>query len=160
MKLAGTFLALTLAALLLPRGRDPRMAFHYWLFLVPWIFGGLFGLGEGLLVYPGQGGLNFSLREAAHASFAVWALIATLLVWRRLDAGAGGAMLGALVGFGTHLGFNLISFLPGYSDYLFWDQAAYVGVLLAAGLVGLALVVRREPSSDEARRFLALPGNG
>lgn len=157
IKLGATFLVLILEALFLPRGRDSTTALRYWLFLAPWLVGGLFGFGEGIVAYPHELGLNLSLREAVHASCVAWSLLVTLLVWRRLDAGAGGAILGGFAGFAAHIGFNLIAYLSGNPGMPFWDQEAYVGVLFVTAVLGLVLVLRHEPSSDEVRRFLSVP---
>ncbi len=153
-------LALTVAAIVLPAGRDPATALQYWLFLTPWLAGGLFGFLEGVVVYPGEGIVDFTTREAAHASFAALSLLGTLVVWRLLDAGPSGAILGGFAGFGAHVVFN---FLPNLADtwYLMvWSQVTFAYVLLVVAVLGLGLAVRREPSSPEARRFLDLASGG
>lgn len=160
VKFAAVLLALIVAAIVLPAGRDRFTALQYWLFLVPWFVGGLYGFVEGVVVYPGEGIVDFTTRETAHATFVALSLAGTLLVWRSLDAGAGGAILGGFAGFGAHLLFNV---LPSFSGSLYvavWSQVTYAYGLFAFAVIVLGLVVRREPSSPEARRFLAVAGEG
>ena len=153
-KLAGTMVVLLAAALLLPRGRDHATVLGYWLFLAPWLVGGIYGLSEGVLVYPGEGAPSVTLREAAHATFTALSLLGTLLIWRSLDAGATGVTLGVLFGFGAHVGFNLLAAVAVVADLTFLEQTGYVAVLAAVAVVGLNRVVRQATSLPEARSFL------
>lgn len=159
-KLAAVMLVLIVAALLLPRGRDASTALGYWIVLAPWCVGGLYGLIEGAVVYPGEGSLDVTLREVAHATFVALSLLGTLLVWRALDAGATGVTLGVLFGFGSHVGFNILAALSATLPVTFLDQAAYVAALGAVVLVGLSRLFRIAPTLPEAARFLGIAGKG
>jgi hypothetical protein len=145
-------------ALALPRGNDPDNALRYWLFLTPWIVGGAYGLLEGLLVYPGESHLNFTLRELAHAAFSGLALAAALWVWREIERPYVGVLLGFAVAWAAHILFNSLAFLGRYVDVSFAEQAAYALAILMLAAIALAHEVGREPASREARSFLAIQG--
>lgn len=158
LKLAAVFLALIVAALVLPRGRDPEQALHYWLFLAPWIVGGLYGLLEGLVVYPGESHLSFTLRELAHAAFLALALAAALWGWRELGQPFVGVALGFGVGWSAHMLFNSVALISRYAALGFTDQALFGLVLMVAAACVLASGVAHEPASREAASFLAIQG--
>ena len=158
LKLSGVILVLTVASLALRGGRDPALVLRYWLFLAPWIVGGLYGMMEGIVGYPGQGGLDFTLRELAHATFVALSLGGALRIWRLLDAPLFGIGFGFAAGFSAHLWFNALAFLSDYVDVSFVDQVAYLAIVLVLTLVVLASEVRREPASAEARAFLPSRG--
>ncbi len=158
LKLAALFLALMGAALVLPRGKDPDNALRYWLFLAPWFVGGAYGLVEGLVVYPGESHLNFTLRELAHAAFTALGAAALLWTWREV----GRPFFGVALGFGSawagHIGFNSLALLSGYLDLSFEEQALFGLALLALAAVTLMRDVRHEPGSPQARSLLAIGG--
>ncbi len=160
LKLSGVILVLTVASIALRGGRDPALVLRYWLFLVPWAVGGMYGMMEGLFVYPGQGGLDFTLREFAHATFVALSLASALRIWQRVDAPLFGIGFGLAAGFAAHLWFNALALLSDVVDVTFTDQALYLAVVFAATLVLLGSAVRREPASAEARAFLPSRGRG
>jgi hypothetical protein len=147
LKFAALFLALMGAALALPRGRDPENALRYWLFLAPWFVGGVYGLMEGLTVYPGESQLNFTLREVAHAAFTALALAATIWAWRETDRPYAGVALGFGVAWSVHILFNSLALVSMYVEVSFLDQALYGLAVFAIALVALARNVGREPGS-------------
>lgn len=158
LKLSALFLALIVAGLVLPRGTDPENALRYWLFLLPWSVGGLYGMMEGFLVYAGQSSLDFTLREFAHGAFTALALAAALWVWQVLDAPYVGVGLGFGAGWCAHFLFNGMAFASSYVDVTFTDQAALalgIGLLAAIALIR---VIRREPASRESIGFLRIRG--
>ena len=160
LKLAGVIIVLTIAATALRGGRDPSLALRYWLFFVPWIVGGLYGMLEGVLVYPGQGGLDFTMREFAHGTFVALSLAGALGIWQRLSAPFFGIGFGFAAGLSAHLWFNALALFSGYVDVTFMDQVAYVALAFAIAVVVLASEVRREPASAETRAFLPPRGRG
>ena len=160
LKLSGVILALTVASLAFRGGRDPALALRYWLFLVPWVVGGLYGMTEGVLGYPGQGGLDFTLREAAHATFVALSVGGALWIWRHLDAPFFGIGFGFGAGFSAHLWFNALAFLSDYADVTFTDQVAYLALVFVLAVAVLAWGVRPAPASAEARAFLPARGRG
>ena len=158
LKLAALLLALTLAGLWLPRGHDPANALRYWLFFAPWLVGGLYGMVEGIAIYPGQSTLDYTLREFAHGTFVALSLAEALYVWRELDAPYVGVALGFGAGWAAHILFNEIAVLSAYADVTFLDQVVYTVVALVLAAVALGRVVAREPASPTAERFLAVRG--
>ncbi len=158
LKLSAVVLVLTLASLALRGGRDPALVLRYWLFLAPWAVGGIYGMVEGLVVYPGQGGLDFTLREFAHATFVALSLATALRVWQRVDAPLFGISLGLAAGFAAHLWFNGLALLSDVVGVTFADQAVYLAVVFAAALFLLAEAVRHEPASPVTRAFLPSRG--
>lgn len=157
VKLACAFLGLSIASLILRGGRDPALALRYWLFLVPWAVGGVYGMFEGVAVYPGEAAWDFTLREAAHGAFTGLALAASLWSWRGDPPSGIGVGFGFLLAWAAHVGFNEIAFVSGFADLTFLDQLLYVIAIVVLALIALAQVVRREPASREARRFLPSP---
>ncbi len=160
LKLAAVLLVLTIVGLVLPRGRDPRTALRYWLFLAPWFVGGFYGMMEGLLVYSGESSLDFTLREFAHGTFTAVALSVTLWVWQELDRGYAGVALGFGSGWSVHILFNLLALLSGFTGVSFGDQSGYVILVSVVAIATLARAVRHEPASSVTMRFLALPPPG
>lgn len=158
LKFSALFLALIVAALLLPRGKDSSNALRYWLFLTPWFVGGIYGVMEGLVVYPSDSHLNFTLREMAHASFTALALSTALWTWRQVNQPYVGVGLGFGVGWSVHIVFNSLALFSYFSDLTFTDQALYGLAVFAVAVVSLASVVGREPASRESARFLAIRG--
>ena len=158
LKLAGVILALTIASVTLRGGRDPGLALRYWLFLVPWLVGGLDGMVEGVLVYPGQGATDFALREIAHGAFVALSVAGALGIWQRTSAPLFGIGFGFGVGFAAHIWFNALALLAdlGHSDHGY--QTLYLALVFALALSLLARAVRREPASEETRAFLPAPG--
>lgn len=160
LKLGAVILALTLASLTLRGGRDPEMALRYWFSLLPWVVGGLYGMAEGILVYPGEGGLDFTLREAAHGTFLALGLGAALWIWRQVDAPFFGIGFGFGSAFAAHIGFNLLALFSGSLDITFLDQAIYLAAVAAIAVATLVRGVRQEPASAEARAFLPARARG
>ncbi len=160
LKLAAVVLVLTLASMTQAGGRDPPLVLRHWLFWAPWVVGGVYGMIEGLVVYPGQGGLDFTLREFAHASFVALAFAAALRVWARVDAPMFGLGIGFATGYAAHLWFNALALLSDVVDVTFADQALYLAAVFVATVVLLGITVRREPASAEARAFLPAQGRG
>ncbi len=158
LKLAAVVLVLTLASMTQHGGRDPPLVLRHWLFWAPWVVGGIYGMVEGLLVYPGQGGLDFTLREFAHATFVALSLAAALRLWQRLDAPLFGIGFGFASGFLAHLWFNALALLSDVVDVTFTDQALYLAAVFVVTLVLLASTVRHEPGSRETRAFLPSRG--
>ncbi len=158
LKLAGLFLALVGAAMVLPRGRDPENALRYWLFLAPWFVGGSYGLFEGIFVYPGESHLNFVLREFAHAAFTGAGLAAILWTWRGFDRPFVGIGLGFGLAWAGHILFNSIALLSWYTDIGFEEQALYAVALVLVATVALVADLRHEPGSPQARAVLRVPG--
>lgn len=158
LKLSGVVLVLTIGSIALSGGRDRALVLRYWLFLAPWAIGGVYGMMEGLIVYPGQGGLDFTLREFAHATFVALSLASALWAWQRLEAPLFGIALGFSAGFAAHLWFNALALLSDVVDVTFTDQALYLAVVFAGTLVLLARMVRREPASAETAAFLPSRG--
>ncbi len=156
LKLAAVVLALIVAGLFLPRGRDPANALRYWLFLAPWVVGGLYGLMEGLVVYPGESHLNFTMRELAHATFTALGLAAALWSWRLLGSRYVGMGLGFGAAWSAHILFNSIALLSEFTDIGFTDQALYALAALVVALVLLGKSVTPEPASRESRSFLLI----
>lgn len=154
LKLAAILLALTLAAATVRGGRDPELVLRYWLLLIPGIVGGLYGMMEGLVVYPGQGGLDFTLREFAHAAFAALALAGMLGMWRLLSAPIFGVGFGFAAAFSAHFGFNFLAVVSSDNGLSFTDQALYLTAVALFAVILLVWEVRREPGSEEARAFL------
>lgn len=160
LKLASAILALTLASLAFRGGRDPALALRYWLFLVPWIVGGGFGLFEGLMAYPNQIGTLFTLREAAHATFVVLSVATALDVWRSLAAPFVGIWYGLGAGIAGHIGFNILAVLTAFDPWTVPYLAIYLGLVLAFAIPALVWEIRRVPASEETRAFLPEPGRG
>ncbi len=160
VKLACVFLGLAIASLGLRGGRDPGLALRYWLFLVPWIVGGLYGMFEGVVVYPGESGWDFTMREAAHGAFTGLALASSLWSWRGDASPWIGLGFGFLVAWAAHLAFNEIALVSQFADVTFLDQLLYAIVVVALALVLLGRVVRGEPASRQARRFLPARSSG
>lgn len=158
LKLAALVLVLVCAALLLPRGRDPQGALRTWLFLAPWLVGGAYGLMEGLVVYPGESHLNFTLRELAHAAFTAAGLAGTLWTWRQLDRSYVGLALGFGLAWTGHILFNALALLSTETPVPFAEQALLGLALLGIAGVALARDVRHEPGSTQASSFLAIQG--
>ena len=158
LKLAGLLLALMLAALFLPRGQDPANALRYWLFLAPWLVGGLYGMMEGFLVYAGQNAFDFTLREFAHATFAALGLAVALWVWRVFGLTYAGVGLGFSAAWAAHILFNTLALVSNYSDVTLADQVAYAALLGLLAVAALARAVAREPGSRETGLFLAIRG--
>lgn len=158
LKLAAVVLVLTLASMTQAGVRDPPLVLRHWLFWAPWVVGGAYGMIEGLVVYPGQGGLDFTLREFAHATFVALAFAAALRVWARVDAPLFGIGVGFASGYAAHLWFNALALLSDVIHVSFADQALYLAVVFAATAVLLTTTVRREPASAEARAFLPAQG--
>lgn len=158
LKLSALFLFLIVAAMLLPRGRDPENALRYWLFLAPWVVGGGYGLLEGIFVYPGESHLNFILRGFAHAAFTAVGLAAALWTWRQVDRPYVGVALGFGFAWAGHILFNSIAIAAWFTDVSFGEQALYGLALLVVSAVVLAQDVGREPGSRQARAVLAVPG--
>lgn len=158
LKLSAVVLVLTLASMTQRGGRDPPLVLRHWLFWAPWVVGGVYGMIEGLVVYPGQGGLDFTLREFAHATFVSLSAAAALRVWQRVDAPLFGIALGFASGFAAHLWFNALALLSDVVDLTFADQALYLAVVFAATVVLLGTAVRLEPASRETRSFLPARG--
>ncbi len=154
VKLACVFLGLAIASVGLRGGRDPGLALRYWLFLVPWIVGGLYGMFEGVVVYPGEPGWDFTMREVAHGAFAGLALAASLWSWRGDPPSWIGLGFGFLVAWAAHFAFNEIAFVSEFADVTFLDQLLYAIAVAALAALLLARVVRGEPGSRQARRFL------
>ncbi len=158
LKLAALFTAWIAAALVLPRGKDPDNALRYWLFLAPWFVGGAYGLFEGLVVYPAESHLNFTLRELAHGAFT--GLGAAVLLWSWREVGR--PFVGVALGFGSawagHIVFNTFALVSGYVNVSFEEQALVGMALLALAAIALARDVRREPGSPQAASFLAIRG--
>ncbi len=160
LKLAALVLALIGAALALPRGKDPENALRYWLFLLPLFVGFFYGLMEGIVVYPGDSHLNFTLRELAHASFTALGLAAALWVWRELAQPYGGIAVGFGVAWIAHVVFNSLAYLSQFTEVTFQEQAVYGLVVFAVALVALSHGVGREPASRETASLLAIQGRG
>ncbi len=160
LKLAALVLALIGAALALPRGRDPENALRYWLFFMPWLVGFLYGLMEGIVVYPSDSHLNFTLRELAHASFTAIGLATALWIWRELEEPYAGLAVGFAVAWIAHVAFNSIAYVSSFQEITFQDQAVFGLVLLAVALVALLHGLGREPGSRETASLLAIRGRG
>lgn len=160
LKLSATLLALTVAALVLPRGRDPENALRYWLALAPWIVGGAFGLTEGLVVYPGNPGTEFSLRELAHAAFAALGLAGVLGTWRVTGAPYVGIGVGLGAAWLAHFFFNVLAVDALNLNATFLDQALYGLAVAVVAAACLGRTVAREPASPEARVFLEVRDRG
>ncbi len=160
LKLAGVLLVLTLVAVAARGGRDPEMALRYWLVLAPWLVGWLYGMMEGLLVYPGQGGLDFTLRELAHGTFVALGLGTALAMWRLLSAPLFGAGFGFAAAFSAHFGFNTLAVIAYDAGLSFVDQALYLAVIAFLAIVVFAVELRHEPASAEARAFVPSRGRG
>lgn len=158
LKLAGAVLALTLASLLLRGGRDPALALRYWLFLLPWLVGGAFGMFEGLVAYPLQIGTLFTLREVAHATFLALSIAGALEVWRTLSSSIAGIGFGLGAGLAGHIGFNIVAVLSALDRLTTAYLALYVVLLLALTLPALVWELRRIPASEPTRAFLPSPG--
>ncbi len=158
LKLSAVVLVLTMASMTQRGGRDPPLVLRHWLFWAPWVVGGVYGMIEGLIVYPGQGGLDFTLREFAHATFVALSTAAALRVWQRVDAPLFGIGLGFASGFAAHVWFNALALLSDVVDLTFADQALYLVVVFAATVILLEMAVRREPASRETRSFLPSRG--
>ena len=154
LKLASAVLALTLASLAFPGGRDPVLALRYWIFLVPWIVGGGFGLFEGFLGYPYQVGSLLTLREAAHATFLVLSMAAALEVWRSLRAPFVGIWFGLGAGLAGHIGFNILAVFTAFDPWTVPYLAIYLGLVLVYAVPALVWEIRRVPASKETRAFL------
>jgi len=160
LKLASVILALALASLALRGGRDPELALRYWLFLLPGIVGGGFGLFEGLVAYPRQVGTLFTLRETAHATFVILSMAAALEVWRSFDAPFVGIGVGLGTGLAGHIGFNILAVLTAFDPWTVLYLSVYLGGVLALAVPALAWEVRRAPDSEETRAFLPARGRG
>ncbi len=158
LKLGCAVLVLTLASVTLRGGRDPGLALRYWLFLLPWLVGGAFGLIENLLVYPNQVGVLYTLREFAHASFLALAVAAMLVAWRVLSAPRFGIAYGFVAGFAAHVGFNILAVLTSLDNFGILISSAYLAFVAAIALPALVVEVRKVPASAETRAFLPTPG--
>ncbi len=157
LKLSLAILALGLASLALGGGRDPRMVLRYWIFLVPWVVGGGFGLLEDLLAYPAQVGVLYTLREGAHAVFLALALAATLVAWRALSEPYFGVAYGLAAGFAAHVGFNILAVLTALTNVGLLETTVYVALVGMLAVPALLHEVQRVPSSNETRAFLPAP---
>jgi len=158
LKLAGVVLALAIASVVLRGGRDPELALRYWLFLLPWMVGGLDGLFEGLVAYPRRAALDLAMREFGHATFVALSVAAALFVWRRVSAPLFGIGFGFAAGFAAHIWFNGLSLLVRAAEASFVDQQIYLALVFALTLAVLAWEVRTEPASAETRAFLPVRG--
>ncbi len=154
LKLSATLLAMTLMAFVLPRGRDPENALRYWLALAPWLVGGIYGLTEGLVVYPGDPGIAFTMRELAHGSFAALGLAGTLWLWRESGAPYVGLGVGLGAAWVAHFLFNALAVDALSLGVTFTDQLLYTLAAAAVAAVCLGRMAAREPASPESRRFL------
>ncbi len=154
LKLGSALLVLTLASLSLGGGRDPRMPLRYWLFLVPWVVGGGFGLLEDLLAYPVQVGVLYTLREAAHSVFLALAIAAMLAIWRTVGATYFGVAYGLAAGFAAHVGFNILAVVTALTNVGLLETSVYVVLVGVLAVAALLWEVRRVPSSRESRAFL------
>lgn len=158
LKLAGVILALTAASIALRGGRDPALALRYWLFLLPWLVGAVYGMVEGVVAYPGQGGIAFTMREFAHATFVALSLAGALGIWRGFSAPVFGIGFGFGAGYAAHIWFNSLLLLTDRYDTLYVYQAIYLAVVFFLALAVLAWEVRKEPASAETRAFLPESG--
>lgn len=154
LKLGGVLLALTIAALVSSGGRDPEAVLPTWLFLAPWIVGGLYGMMEGVVVFPGQSGINFTVREIAHGVFVASGFAAALWVWREFGFPVAGVGLGSGVALAAHTLYNVLAVVSSVGDVTFVDQLLYVSAATVFAAFLLRREVRQEPASAETRAFL------
>ncbi len=156
LKLSSVLLAVMGAAVYLPRGRDPATALRYWLFLAPWFVGGLYGMTEGILVYGSEAGVQVTLRELAHGTFAALALTGVLWIWRDFRAPYAALLFGLGAAWVPHFFFNLLALESDALNVSFLDQVLYTLAACVVAAIFLGRAVAREPASRETRRFLAL----
>ncbi len=153
LKLAGAIVSLL--ALAVAGTRGDAGVLHRRLFLVPLFIGGLYGLFEALALYADESGVTLVVRIWAHAAFVVLGLAAALWFWRIGFHPLPGVCLGLVLAVAAHGLFNALSLATAFVPISYIDQTLYAAALFLVAVVTMERVLRREPSSESARRFLA-----